>query len=806
MPPEGHGSSMISRCSQVLEHSGRLLIIPSVVLGVLLVAITVPPLLHGSPPAVGAPSASLNGEHDGDACCSVLLSPSKDNTLYEDPNGTLSNGAGDHFFAGTTNGGSIRRGVIAFDIESSIAEGATITAVTLTLHMSRTLAGSQAVGLHRLESDWGEGSSNAAGNEGSGASAQPGDATWVHTIFDSVLWNAQGGDFSATASASAAVGGIGDYTWGSNAQMVEDVQAWLGDPSTNFGWLLKGNEDTQPTAKRFDSRQNGTAGNGPELLVEYSTTPPPPAVILFSEPTYSAVERSIAKITVSVLRPPGPSEQVSVQYATEDGSAKAGRDYLPSSGTIVFSTGDTGDKTFDIRIRDDALVEGRESIKLALTDPSPGDTIAEDTAWLIISASDYEVDMDEDGFVGVRDLVAAARKFRSSRHRGRQGRPNQRDIFALRKVALNLGRPAPRPLEDMAAERAFTNLVLGNQTDLQQPDDGRGNLFFVNQTGFIQVFTGGQNVTEAPTFLDIQDRVNNAGNEEGLLGLAFDPDYRNNRTFYVYYSATDPRRSVVSRFTATEGDPLLADSSSESVILEVDQPAGNHNGGQIAFGPDGYLYIALGDGGGAGDTFGNGQNLETLLGSILRIDVNGTSPGKNHRVPEDNPFVGVPDALDEIWASGFRNPWRFSFDAEKGTLWAADVGQNKWEEVDIVKKGLNYGWNIMEGNHCFSPSTDCDQTGLELPVEEYSHGEGGCSITGGYVYRGRGTPSLLGAYVYGDFCSGKIWAQRHDGHVVTEKRLLMDSNLNITSFGQDQELNLYVLSRNDGVYRLVPAE
>ena len=425
MPPEGHGSSMISRCAPVLEHSGRLLIIPSVVLGALLAAITVPPFLQGSPPVVGAPSASLNGEHDGDACCSVLLSPSKDNTLYEDPNGTLSNGAGGHFFAGRTNGGSIRRGVIAFDIEGSIPEGSTITSVKLTLHMSRTLAGSQAVGLHRLESDWGEGSSNAGGNEGSGASAQPGDATWIHTTFDSALWNAQGGGFSATcakttptagswpwrrpALPSATVGGIGDYTWGCNAQMVADVQAWLDDPSTNFGWLLKGNEDTQPTAKRFDSRQNGTAGNRPELLVEYSTAPSPPAVFQFSEATYSAVERSIAKITVSVVRPPGPSEQVSIQYATEDGSAKAGRDYLPSSGTIVFSTGDTGDKTFDTRVRDDALVEGGESIKLALTDPSPGDTIAEDTAWLIIPASDYEVDIDEDGFVGVRDLAARPR-------------------------------------------------------------------------------------------------------------------------------------------------------------------------------------------------------------------------------------------------------------------------------------------------------------------------------------------------------------------------------------------------------------
>ena len=287
-----------------------------------------------------------------------------------------------------------------------------------------------------------------------------------------------------------------------------------------------------------------------------------------------------------------------------------------------------------------------------------------------------------------------------------------------------------------------------------------------------------------------------------MLGLAFDPDYSNNGFFYVYYTAPAPRHSVVSRFSVIESSPGVADPDSEYIIMEVPQPFGSHNGGQLAFGPDGYLYIGLGDGGGNGDPLGNAQNTGTFLGSILRIDVSGRAP----LAPLDNPFVGVAGARGEVWAYGFRNPWRFSFDEHTGLLWVGDVGQVLWEEIDIVKKGLNYGWNIMEATHCFEPAVDCSRAGLKLPVWEYGHASGDCAITGGYVYRASQTPSLRRAYVYGDFCWGRIWGLRYDGRAVTEQRLLVDSDLFITSFGQDRADNLYVLSQDTGVYRLVPAE
>ena len=355
----------------------------------------------------------------------------------------------------------------------------------------------------------------------------------------------------------------------------------------------------------------------------------------------------------------------------------------------------------------------------------------------------------------------------------------------------------------MRAQRVFPNLTFRRLTNLVQPDDGLASIFVTEQPGRILVFPDDPEVTELFVFLDISDRVSERDNEEGLLGLAFDPDYRNNGYFYVYYSAASPRRSVVARFSVSQDDPNSTDRDSEVVIMEIPQPAGNHNGGQLAFGPDGYLYISLGDGGRSGDPFGNGQNTATLLGSILRIDVSGTSNGNNYRIPTDNPLVGVAGARGEIWAYGLRNPWRFSFDEQTGLLWVADVGQNRWEEIDVVQKGLNFGWSTMEGRHCFSPGRGCDATGLQLPVAEYDRSDG-CSITGGYVYRGSEGNSLLGAYVYGDFCSGKIWGLRYDGTSVTEHRLLVDSDLSITSFGQDLAGNLYILSRNEGIYTLAP--
>jgi len=362
--------------------------------------------------------------------------------------------------------------------------------------------------------------------------------------------------------------------------------------------------------------------------------------------------------------------------------------------------------------------------------------------------------------------------------------------------------PAGIPVGSIQVEPVFTTLSFSEMTNLIQPNDDSGLIFITEQRGVINAFDASRPQDGSYIFLDISDRVNRGGNEEGLLGIAFDPDYQSNGYFYVYYSAANPRRSVLSRFGLKQGTSGLADPRSEVVILEVEEPFANHNGGQIAFGPDGYLYIGLGDGGAAGDPQDNAQNLGTLLGSILRIDVSGLSATGDYRIPADNPFIDTAGARAEIWAFGLRNPWRFSFDRETSLLWAADVGQNAWEEIDIITRGGNYGWNTMEGSHCYSPASGCDQSGLMLPLFEYDHSQG-CSVTGGYVYRGEGIPVLQGYYIYGDYCSGNIWALGYQDGIVTQNILLTESDLEITSFGEDLAGNLYILSRQGGIYTLV---
>tara|TARA_B100000315_G_scaffold255341_1_gene298477 strand:- start:3070 stop:4143 length:1074 start_codon:yes stop_codon:yes gene_type:complete len=357
----------------------------------------------------------------------------------------------------------------------------------------------------------------------------------------------------------------------------------------------------------------------------------------------------------------------------------------------------------------------------------------------------------------------------------------------------------------MGIERAFPSLTFRRLTNLVQPDGGGDRIFVSEQGGQVRVFPDRQQAAESQVFLDIGDRVRNKDNEEGLLGLAFDPRFGESGHFYVYYSASSPRRSVISRFSVSAEEPGAADADTELVIMEIPQPYGNHNGGQLAFGPDGYLYIGLGDGGKGGDPHGNGQDPGTLLGSILRIDVAGASEQPRYRIPPDNPFAGVDGARGEVWAYGLRNPWRFSFDPQDGLIWAGDVGQNTWEEINQVQKGQNYGWNVMEGAHCFSPRTDCEGAGLEPPLIEYSSDEG-CSVIGGYVYQGSRLPTLAGAYVYGDYCAGSVWGLRHDGSSVTERVLLVDSGVLITSFGRDRTGNLYILSRTSGIYRLTSAQ
>ena len=360
--------------------------------------------------------------------------------------------------------------------------------------------------------------------------------------------------------------------------------------------------------------------------------------------------------------------------------------------------------------------------------------------------------------------------------------------------------PAPTPppalrtlrLESLEAGRAFrapTNLIATR--------DGRA--LVTEQQGRIWAFSlaglGGSAVTE---FADLTDRVSSRRSEEGLLGLALDPV--DDGYMYVYYSAASPRRSVVSRFALAK-DGSRVEPGSELVILEVEQPNPNHNGGQIAFGLDGYLYIGLGDGGAAGDPQGHGQDTSTLLGSILRIDVSRSSADAPYAIPADNPFA-QGGGRAEIWAYGLRNPWRFSFDRETGELWTGDVGQNRWEEIDLIQRGGNYGWNRLEGSHCFGARDGCDPTGTVLPVWEYSLDGQPCSVIGGYVYRGSAIPWLQGAYVYGDYCSGEVFGLRYaDGAVVDHKRLA-DTGLRIMSFAEDGDEELYLLSQESGIYRL----
>ena len=350
-------------------------------------------------------------------------------------------------------------------------------------------------------------------------------------------------------------------------------------------------------------------------------------------------------------------------------------------------------------------------------------------------------------------------------------------------------------------QEAFPGITFNRPLDLQNAGDGSGRLFVVEQGGRIYVF-GNSPAADTGLFLDISDRVDDSGNEKGLLGLAFHPAFKDNGSFFVNY--TDRNNTVISRFTVDPDNPDSADPSSEEVLLTFSQPYSNHNGGQLTFGPrDGYLYIATGDGGSGGDPQGNGQNRETLLGKILRMDVDSKDSGLNYAIPPDNPFTGNTEGYrEEIYAYGLRNPWRFSFDPLTNRLWAADVGQDTVEEIDLIEKGGNYGWNIMEGSLCFNPPAGCDPKGLELPVYEYEHPLGD-SITGGYVYRGEELPMLQGAYIYGDFVSGLIWGLWYEEGKGNRNFTLAETGLNISSFGIDEDNELYLTAFDGKIYRLI---
>lgn len=354
----------------------------------------------------------------------------------------------------------------------------------------------------------------------------------------------------------------------------------------------------------------------------------------------------------------------------------------------------------------------------------------------------------------------------------------------------------------------FVGLNFRRPIFLTHAGDGTDRLFVVEQGGKIKVFKNEREVAESTVFLDVASKVYRGHNEEGLLALAFHPDYAENGEFFVYYSAGNPRRGVLSRFTVSTDDPNVADPASETVVLEVPQPWGNHNGCDLAFGPDGYLYMSLGDGGSANDPLKSGQDLTTLLGTILRLDIDTRSADRQYAVPDDNPFVEYDAARPEIYAYGLRNVWRMSFDRETGDLWAGDVGQNRWEEIDLIVAGGNYGWDLREGAHPHRKG-ETDVTLID-PVVEHPRKEA-WSITGGYVYRGTKQPGFVGAYIYGDYVTNRFWALRHDGESLTAHREIIGPKEGtfVASFGEDEAGELYVLGfeRYDGrkgtIYRLI---
>lgn len=376
---------------------------------------------------------------------------------------------------------------------------------------------------------------------------------------------------------------------------------------------------------------------------------------------------------------------------------------------------------------------------------------------------------------------------------------------------LNGNATLNRPNADRAKQakiynltEAFPRLTFDMPVELTSPEDGTDRIFVVEQKGVIQIFQNSSGTQKSTVFLDIEKKVHSGG-EAGLLGMAFHPDYKTNGYFYLNYTSGDkPLETIISRFKVSASNPNAADPKSETVLLRFVQPWDNHNGGKVAFGNDGLLYIATGDGGSWGDPDNRAQNRKELLGKILRIDVNKSSATLKYGIPADNPYKGNREGYrEEVYAYGMRNPWRFSFDHATGQLWAGDVGQNEFEEIDIIENGGNYGWRIMEAGKCYRSST-CNIDGLKAPIFHYRQGsDTGRSITGGYVCRDKNLPELTGKYIYGDFVTGNIWALTHRNNQVMKNELISNIPGGLPSFGEDSKKNLYVLSYNPGkIYRL----
>jgi CubicO group peptidase (beta-lactamase class C family) len=383
------------------------------------------------------------------------------------------------------------------------------------------------------------------------------------------------------------------------------------------------------------------------------------------------------------------------------------------------------------------------------------------------------------------------------------------ELFALATAAVTDPSPWLKVSEtasDVEVEKAFPHINIARPILLTSPGDGSNRLCVPEQMGTIHVFKNDPAVEDTKVFLDIASRVvyQDKENEKGFLGLAFHPKYRQNGQFFVYYTpkgTPKPHTVVVSRFRVSKDDPDKADPDSEEQLLAIEHPFWNHKGGTLAFGPDGYLYIAVGDGGLRDDPYGSGQNLGKHLAKILRIDVDHADPGKKYAVPQDNPFVGQEKAQGEIWAYGLRNPWRIAFDRQTGALWCADVGQDLWEEIDVITKGGNYGWRLREGVHRFGPNGSDPRSDLIEPIWEYHH-DIGKSITGGHVYRGKKLPQLAGCYLYADYVSGKIWALKVDGpaNAVVANYTIRGNVSPIMSFGEDEQGESYFTTESGQIY------
>lgn len=658
-------------------------------------------------------------------------------------------GANAWFDAGTDGVGGVRRGLLRFDL-TAIPPGSTVTSAVLQLTVIKvplTGPANSTFDLFRLTTGWDEGARPGR----AGSLAATGEATWNARMHALLPWTAPGAlsDVSSSASASTLVGATANtsYSW-SGPGLVEDAQFWVDNPSLNAGWLLVSEaEQTLRSVRGFAARENGSLFGA--LQVGYNP-PPPPNPAMF------------ASIAISNKFPSPPLSITNVPVIT--------------NGLITFQW------------------EGATNGKFDLFYSS---ALGSNAVWNLAQPN---IIGDPSG----SNFVSDPPYFSSPAYP-----PNTNLFYRLSSLPQT-------PSLALRLQVVASNLV--SPTVLTHAHDGSGRLFIADQIGQIRVVDNSGTLLDTP-FLDISNRLISLRpnyDERGLNGLVFHPGYATNGRFFVYYSAPPPNSNfdnmtVLSEFTVSSNNASVADVNSERVLLAVNEPEFNHEGADLVFGPDGYLYLGLGDGGGAGDqhgTNGNAQILSTLLGKILRIDVDSGSP---YGIPADNPFISTPGARPEIYAYGLRNPWRFSFDrggAHQGFV--ADVGQNFWEEVDLLRKGANYGWRIMEGNHIFDPTVatalGVDIRSLHFPIFEYGHGHTGISVIGGYVYRGGAFPDLVGKYVFGDFSTSFAVP---DGHLyyLEETRpgiwehfafqLYPESGpfgRFIKGFGEDEAGEIYVLS------------